>query len=86
MKFYGSSYKKFEEDLKSKIEIIKENPYLYQCVDKKKIDRRFIIQKYIAFYKIENHKVIILRILSQKVNYNQKRIYKIKSKKQLEFK
>ena len=86
MKFYGSLHKKFEKDLKNKIEIIKENPYLYQCADKNKSDRRFIIQKYIVFYKVEDHKVIILRILSQKVNYNRKEIYRIKSTKQLEFK
>lgn len=85
IKLYQTTNQKFEKDLKNKIEIIKENPYLYQCENKKKSDRRFIIQKYIVFYKIENQKVIILRILSQKVNYNQKGIYKIKSTKQLEF-
>lgn len=65
--------------------LIEENPYIYQCMDMDKKNRRFIIQKYIVFYKIENQTVIILRILHQKVNYNQKRIYKIKSTKQLEF-
>jgi len=57
---------------------------MYQCIEEKS-NRRFIIQKYIVFYKIENHKIIILRLLPQKVNYNQKGIYRIKSKKQLEF-
>ena len=68
-----------------KVMLIEENPYIYQCMDTDKKNRRFIIQKYIVFYKIENQTVIILRILHQKVNYNQKRIYKIKSTKQLEF-
>lgn len=81
--FYKSSNKKIEKDLKGKIAIVKENPYLYQCIDNNKSNRRFIIQKYIVFYRIENHKVIILRILSHKENYNQKGIYKIKSKNNL---
>lgn len=67
-----------------KIAFIEENPYMYQCIEKEN-NRRFIIQKYIVFYKIENHNIIILRLLPQKVNYNQKGIYRIKSKKQLEF-
>ena len=65
--------------------LVSEFPYLYQAMDNNKQNRRFIIQKYIVFYRIENQKVIILRILPQKVNYNQKGIYRIKSTKQLEF-
>ena len=84
-KLSKNSAKKLQEELIKKVTMIMENPYLYQCIDSDKKNRRFIIQKYIVFYKIENQKVIILRILSQKVNYNQKRIYRIKSTKQLEF-
>ena len=84
-KLSKNSAKKLQEELIEKVTMIMENPYLYQCIDIDKKNRRFIIQKYIVFYKIENQKVIILRILPQKVNYNQKGIYKIKSTKQLEF-
>lgn len=80
-----NSAKKLQEELIKKVTMIMENPYLYQCIDSDKKNRRVIIQKYIVFYKIENQKVIILRILSQKVNFNQKGIYRIKSTKQLEF-
>lgn len=73
--------KKFEKELEQKILLLKENPYLYQCFNIEKENRRFVIQKYILFYKIKNHNVIILRILSQKLDYNQKEIYQIKSTK-----
>lgn len=80
-----SSYDKLKEEIRNKMLLVNEFPYIYQCMDIDKQNRRFIIQKYIVFYKIENRTIIILRILPQKVNYNQKRIYKIKSTKQLEF-
>lgn len=80
-----NSYNKLKEEFWNKMMLVSEFPYLYQAMDNNKQNRRFIIQKYIVFYRIENQKVIILRILPQKVNYNQKGIYRIKSTKQLEF-
>lgn len=80
-----NSYYKLKEEFFKKMMLVSEFPYIYQSMDSNKQNRRFIIQKYIVFYRIENHNVIILRILPQKVNYNQKGIYRIKSKKQLEF-
>ena len=52
---------------------------MYQCMLKNEKNRRFFVQKYIVFYKVDNYDIIILRILPQKVNYNQKGIYRIKS-------
>ena len=80
-----NSYEKLKEEFSKKMILVSESPYIYQCMDLDKHNRRFIIQKYIVFYRIENQKVIILRILPQKVNYNQKGIYRIKSTNQLEF-
>ena len=79
-----NSYKKLRKEFFKKVHFIIDNPYLYQCTELNKNNRRFIIQKYIVFYKIEKNSIIILRMLPQKINYNQKRIYKIKSQKQLE--
>jgi len=71
--------------MKNKMILITENPYIYQSMEKDKSIRRFFIQKYVVFYIIEGKNIIFIRILPQKINYNQKRIYKIKSTKQLEF-
>lgn len=84
-KLYENSSKKLQDEFDEKVALVKENPYLYQSINKNEEDRRFIIQKYIVIYKIEYNKVIILRMLPQKVNYNQKGIYRIKSAKKLEF-
>ena len=80
-----NSYDKLKEEFWNKMMLVSEFSYLYQSMDSNKQNRRFVIQKYIVFYRIENQKVIILRILPQKVNYNQKGIYRIKSTNQLEF-
>ena len=84
-KLSTSSYERLRKELLKKFILLTENPYMYQSIGKNGNNRRFIFQKYIVFYKIENYKIIILRLLPQKVNYNQKGIYRIKSKKQLEF-
>lgn len=84
IKLSKSSYVSLISEYIFKIDLIRQNPYLYQCTELNKNNRRFIIQKYIVFYKIEKNSIIILRMLPQKINYNQKRIYKIKSQKQLE--
>lgn len=65
--------------MKYKICLIKENPYVYQSLEKNKNIKRFFIQKYVVFYIIEGKNIIFIRILPQKINYNQKGIYKIKS-------
>ena len=78
-KFYKSTYKKFQLEMKYKICLIKENPYVYQSLEKNKNIKRFFIQKYVVFYIIEGKNIIFIRILPQKINYNQKGIYKIKS-------
>ena len=85
IKISKSSYERLRKELLKKFILLMDNPYIYQSIGKNENNRRFIIQKYIVFYKIENHKIIVLRLLPQKVNYNQKGIYRIKSKKQLEF-
>ena len=71
--------------MKNKMILITENPYIYQSMEKDKSIRRFFIQKYVVFYIIEGKNIIFIRILPQKIYYNQNRIYKIKSTKQLEF-
>ena len=71
--------------MKNKMVLIKENPYIYQSLEKNKNIKRFFVQKYVIFYIIEGKNIIFIRILPQKVNYNQKGIYRIKSTKQLEF-
>lgn len=76
---------KFKKQLKSKLLFIQENPYFYQCMQIDKNKRRCFFLKYVIIYKIEDSKVIILRIVSQKINYNQKRFFKVKSRKELEF-
>ena len=71
--------------MKNKMVLINENPYIYQSLEKNKNIKRFFVQKYVIFYIIEGKNIIFIRILPQKVNYNQKGIYRIKSTKQLEF-
>lgn len=82
---YQSSYEKIKREMHKKLILLKENPQLYQRTELDKQIRRFFIQKYVIFYKVEKNEIELLRILHQKSNYNQKRIYKIKSQKQLEF-
>ena len=76
---------KFKKQLKRKLLFIQENPYFYQCIEIDKNKRRCFFLKYVIIYKIKDDHVIILRIVSQKVNYNQKRFFKVKSRKELEF-
>lgn len=77
---YKNSYEKLKSEMKKKMILLQENPYLYQCLDNNETKRRFFIQKYIIIYNVKNNKIKILRILFQKSNYY-KKIY-IKSKKQ----
>lgn len=76
-----SSYEKIKNKIHKKIILLKEKPQLYQRTEINKEIRRFFIQKYVIFYRIEKNEIELLRILHQKSNYNQKRIYKIKSLK-----
>ena len=52
---------------------------IIDIIEKNKNIKRFFIQKYVVFYIIEGKNIIFIRILPQKINYNQKGIYKIKS-------
>lgn len=78
---YISSYEKIKNEIHKKLILLKENPQLYQRTELDKQIRRFFIQKYVIFYRIEKNEIELLRILHQKLNYNQKKIYKIKSLK-----
>lgn len=78
---YISSYEKIKNEIYKKLILLKENPQLYQRTEINKEIRRFFIQKYVIFYRIEKNEIELLRILHQKSNYNQKKIYKIKSPK-----
>lgn len=77
---YKNSYERLKNEMQSKLNFLKENPYLYQYLDDNKTKRRFFIQKYIVIYNVKKDRIKILRILFQKSNYY-KKIY-IKSKKQ----
>ena len=70
---------KLRNELNKKILLIGENPYLYQFVEKTKNKRRFFIQKYVIIYQIKSNYIIVKRMLPQKINYNQKGFYRIKS-------
>lgn len=79
-----TNYQKLEE-LERKKMFLEENPYLYQSFETNPNIRRFFVQKYVVFYKVEGKNIRVIRILSQKANYNQRVIDKTKSKKELEF-
>lgn len=78
---YQSSYEKIKREIQRKLILLKENPQLYQKTELNKEIRRFFIQKYVVFYKIEKDEIELLRILHQKSNYNQKKSIKQKSLK-----
>lgn len=78
---YQSSYERLKNEMCKKLILLKENPQLYQRTELDKQIRRFFIQKYVIFYRIEKDEIELLRILHQKSNYNQKKIYKQKSLK-----
>lgn len=80
-----TNYQKLEEELERKKMFLEENPYLYQSFESNPNIRRFFIQKYVVFYKVEGKNVRVIRILSQKTNYNLKVIDRTKSIKELEF-
>lgn len=84
-KLAKNSNKKLKDELRKKLMLIEENPYLYQSFETNPNIRRFFVQKYVVFYKVEEKNIRVIRILSQKANYNQKGIDKTKSKKELEF-
>lgn len=78
---YISSYEKFKNEIQKKKILIQENPQLYQRTELNKEIRRFFVQKYVIFYRIEKNDIELLRILHQKSNYNQKKSIKQKSLK-----
>lgn len=80
-----TNYQKLEEELERKKMFLEENPYLYQSFETNPNIRRFFVQKYVVFYKVEERNIRVIRILFQKANYNQRVIDKTKSKKELEF-
>ncbi len=80
---YKNSYEKLKNEMRSKLNFLKENPYLYQCLDDNETKRRFFIQKYIVIYNVKNNKIKILRILFQKSNYYKKIYMKTKKQKSL---
>lgn len=85
LKVSSKSYKRLRKEFFNKITLIKENPYIYQKNSEDGKDRRMILYQYIIFYRIEYQNIFILRIVSQKMNYNLEVIYKRKSIKKLEF-
>ncbi len=72
--------RKFCEKIEKEIETIRNSPYIYQkIVDTNCIEvRKVRIKKYLLFYKINDDKISILRILPEKMDYlNQLKEYKI---------
>lgn len=47
-------------NLDKKVELLEENPYIYQCVEGNNELRRFFINKYVVIYKIKASNVFIL--------------------------
>lgn len=84
-KLAKNANKKLKDELRKKLILIEENPYLYQSFETNPNIRRFFVQKYVVFYKVEGKNIRVIRILFQKANYNQRVIDKTKSKKELEF-
>ena len=68
-----------KKQLEKKKRLLKENPYMYQKIEKSIINRRFFIQNYVVIYEVREKYIIIKRILPQKINYNSKIILKEKS-------
>lgn len=54
---YISSYEKIKNEIHKKLILLKENPQLYQRTELDKQIRRFFIQKYVIFYRIEKMKL-----------------------------
>lgn len=61
------------EEIISKIEELKNTPYMYGIITdnyiKQYMIRKFVVRKYIVFYRIYTEDVYIIRILYGKRNY-----------------
>lgn len=67
-------------NLDKKVELLEENPYIYQCVEGNNELRRFFINKYVVIYKIKASNVFILWMLPQKSNYKKENLDILKLK------
>lgn len=80
MIFSIKSAKGINVNLDKKVELLEENPYIYQCIEGNNKLRRFFIDKYVVIYKIEENNIFILRMLPQKSNYKRKNLDILKLK------
>ena len=65
--------KRLFDKIKSNLELVKENPYIYEAYERRPQFRKMVVEDYLVFYKVikEEKTIEIHRILNSMMNVEQ---------------